>query len=149
MMITPAFAILVALLSQANQELVNPSLPTTITIRLLDGRNGKPIRTDEVQVWIDQDQRHVLTIHAAPNGVATVEIPTGVSAIYVTARRDGWYMYRCDADESKPTPPYALEEIMKSGTVAANRCSHQTAAAESGGLTVFLRPLTFWDKMKS
>jgi hypothetical protein len=148
MMITPAFAILVALLSQASQELVKPSLPKTITIRLLDGRNGKPIRTDEVQIWIDQDQRHVLTVHAAPNGVATVEIPTGVSAVYVTARRDGWYMYRCDADESNHSA-YSLEEIMKSGTVAANRCSHKTVAAESGRLTVFLRPLTFWDKMKS
>lgn len=147
MTIIPAFALLLTLLSQAPE--IPPSHQRTITLRLLDGRNGKPLKTDEVEVWIDKEQTHVLTVHTAPNGVATVEIPSTTSGIYVTAREDGWFMYRCDADEKKPTPAYSIERIISSGTVAANRCSRRTAAAEPGSLTVFLRPLTFWDKMES
>lgn len=144
-----AFALLFALLSQASQELVRPPLRKTVTIRMLDGRNGKPIMTDEVEVWIDEDQRHVLTAHAAPNGIATVEIPAGIPAIYVTAQQDSWFLYRCDADKNRPTPWYSMEQIMDNGIVAADRCSRRTVAAKRGEITVFLRPLTFWDKMKS
>ena len=143
------FALLFASLILVYQEPGMPPAPRTITIRLLDGRTGKPIITDEAEVWIDKDQSHVLTVHAALDGIATVQVPSGVTEVYVTARQDGWYLNHCEVTKEKPVSSFSMEQITKDGVVSANRCSRKTAVARPGELTMFLHYQNIWDKMKS
>lgn len=75
------FTLMFASLLLVFQEPGMPPVPRTITIRLLDGRTGKPIITDDAEVWIDKDQRHVLTVHAGPDEIATVEVPSGIAEV--------------------------------------------------------------------
>jgi len=142
------FALLVALtLSLQNSGQTSEK---SVTIRLLDSRNGKPMVANVVEIWVDKDRSHVITTHTGPDGVASATIPNGTSEISIYAQQDGWYLYRCDLtkDTSKPAPVYSLDQIMRSGVVAANRCNRRTAPTQPGEIALFVRPQSLWEKMK-
>lgn len=43
---------------------------------------------------------------------------------------------------------FSTRDVLQSGMVTANVCGHAKASPEPGELVVFVRPLTFWEKMK-
>lgn len=40
------------------------------------------------------------------------------------------------------------QQLLKHGVVTANACGKPTASPTHGELAVFVRPLTFWEKLK-
>jgi hypothetical protein len=144
-------ALSLTLLSFLATALQQPSSQQEITVQLLDSRTGKPIATDDVEIWVDKDQRHMITTHSGPDGLAMVELPAEAVEISVNAQQDGWYLHRCDLsrDTKTPAPFYLLSTILQSGIIAPNRCNHKTEPLKPGELTLFLRPQNFWEKMQS
>ena len=134
---------------QAIQEAVQSSSPKTITVRLLDSRNGKPMISNPVEIWVDRDRSHIVSTQTGSDGEATVLLPEGTSTVSIYAQKDGWYLHRCDLakDTSKPAPFYGLDQIVSNGLAAPNRCSRRVAAVRPGAITLFLRPQSFWGKM--
>ncbi len=135
------------LLGFINSQAAVPNAVDRITIQLLNSRNGRPILTQDVQVVIDHDLKHIYYAHTDQNGVATVEVPTGAMQVSVFAQQGGWGLNRCDSRET-PMPQYFLEQIRLNGLAAPNYCNHRTATAVPGELVVFFRSQTFWEKMK-
>jgi hypothetical protein len=45
-------------------------------------------------------------------------------------------------------PTYRIESIVKSGVVAGNKCGGFRIEAKPGELVFFVRPLTWWERMR-
>jgi hypothetical protein len=45
-------------------------------------------------------------------------------------------------------PTYAVTKILESGVAAANTCGRFRAEAKPGELVLFVRPMSFWERMK-
>jgi hypothetical protein len=126
----------------------------TITIRMLDSKTGRPITTSEFQVWIDHasgtNRRYV---RPDSEGVGQMTLPHTVSVISVHAQygKAMWGYVNCDS--VKDRGPYLdhwymISDILTSGIVAPNRCSKQKAVGKPGEFIFFVRPMTFWEKMR-
>jgi hypothetical protein len=44
---------------------------------------------------------------------------------------------------------FSAVEVLQHGIVTANACGKATASPESGQVTIFVRPLTWWEKFKT
>ena len=43
---------------------------------------------------------------------------------------------------------FSTEKVLQSGIVTANTCGKATASPKPGEVTLFVRPLTWWEKVK-
>jgi len=43
---------------------------------------------------------------------------------------------------------FSTPEVLRSGVVTANACGKAKASPQPGELIIFVRPLTFWEKLK-
>ena len=120
----------------------------TVRIRVLNGRTGKPIAQHWVSPRIEPPRPHAPK-HASTtdiNGIVALTVPlhTGLNAIvgeYPTCR----YVPKADRAEGPLTFP--VDQILATGVVEANSCSHRTVAPTPGELTLFVRPLHWWDRL--
>jgi hypothetical protein len=87
-----------------------------------------------------------LAINAMP-------VPNGADAIVVT----GGYYVACqeygevrsgDRLERFIPPSYSIRKILESGVSATNTCGKFRAQAKPGELIFFVRPPTFWERMR-
>ena len=57
----------------------------------------------------------------------------------------------CQSSEQKDSwlkiTPYATEDWTRTGIATANTCVKTVAKPQPGELTIFVRPLTFWEKL--
>lgn len=147
-----------------------------IQIKVLNGRDGKPITNECVNVWIGTvygahlvaatNKDGVVVLHvegrelvadaACPGWPVRASGPTVVNAItvagdkYVACQEYGKF-----APGERPTtnslkdmiPSYPVKEIVDSGLSAANTCGKARATAKPGELVFFERPRGFWEKM--
>ena len=149
-MVSQTLAFFLILLWPFNQVQQQPS-QQKIAIRIINSQTGKPIITDNIEVWIDKNQQHAIRSHTSSDGIANVDLPSEVSEILVNAQQDGWYLVHCDFSKSvnAPIPFYSINVILRLGISAPNFCNHKTSPMHPGELTVFLHPQSLWEKMKS
>jgi len=143
-----------------------------IKLRLLDGRSGKPIERSCINVWVGDHQKSALAIHTDENGIAKFHLTADASAVNVTN-----YWAACGMfGVSDPTVMYAdtiqinagyawckpnsqekswlainkfpTKHLTDDGEVTANACGKVSAKPTPGELTIYVRPLTFWEKLK-
>jgi hypothetical protein len=144
----------------------------TIEIKLIDGRNGHPIANSCVNVWVGNEQKDALAIPTDNDGVARLRLTDSdaeintqnrwkqcgafgvinpvvrfessvtINAGYVLCQPQGTD-YSWLALKNFPT-----KEILTEGVVTPNACGKHTAQREPGGVIVFVRPLSFWEKLK-
>jgi hypothetical protein len=67
---------------------------------------------------------------------------------YVVCQEYG-KVVRGQSPPSDRIPAYPIAKILESGVTAANTCGKFRAEAQKGELLFFVRPLSFWEKMKS
>lgn len=143
----------------------------TIEVKLIDGRNGHPIANSCVNVWVGNEQKDALAIPTDNDGVARLRLTDSdaentedrwkqcgafgvinpvvrfessvtINAGYVLCQPQGTD-YSWLALKNFPT-----KEILTEGVVTPNACGKHTARREPGGVIVFVRPLSFWEKLK-
>jgi len=144
----------------------------TIEVRLIDGRNGHPIANSCVNVWVGDQQKDALAIPTDKNGVARLrlteidaEINTQnrwkqcgefgvinpvvrfensvrINAGYVLCQPQGTD-YSWLALKNFPT-----KQILAEGVVTPNACGKHTGPRGPRQVIVFVRPLSFWEKLK-
>lgn len=119
-----------------------------VTIQVLNGHNGKPVAHRSVSVRIEplvlDNIRYLPTTDA--NGVLTVQAPlqAGINAIvteFPTCR------HVPKADRTKGPITFPVHQVLSSGVVEANNCSHRTVPPTPGQLTLFVRPLHWWERL--
>jgi hypothetical protein len=146
----------------------------TIRIKLLNGRNGRPVVHACVNVGLDHlDLGHMLAIPTNEDGVAQFRFTQLDSEVNT---QDHWkgcgdfgvinpvvkysdaiginagYVL-CEtrrADYSwLAVRKFSTVEVLQHGVVTANTCGKTTASPQSGEVIIFVRPLTWWEKFNS
>lgn len=147
-----------------------------IRIKVLNGRNGKPITKECLNIWVGTIDGPHLVAATDRDGVVVLQIsddklvagtgcegwpvqtawPTGSEAILVR----GDYYIACQEDAkvvpnpAKPKfvseilPLYPIRKILESGASSSNTCGKFRAKPKPGELIFFMRPMSFWEKMR-
>jgi hypothetical protein len=120
---------------------------STITIRLLNGKNGKPITDRDFNIHLgsswdnllhDTDSRGEIKLDVADVWPRTIRVAPD---------------FRFDCRSKKDFGDggmieYSLDEILTKGVVGKNFCGKATSLAHPSVLVIFVRPRTFIEKWK-
>ena len=112
-----------------------------IHIKVINGKNGKPIKDEKLNVWRHADQRGSEIMPTDENGVIRLEVNRSssirvASNIYVTC-----HPYKA-GDKQRS---YAVEKIISEGIADLNECGKTKAAATPGEIILFERPRSLWE----
>lgn len=145
----------------------------TLEIKLVDGRSGRPMvgASSYVNVWVGKNRKDAIAIPTDDKGVARlqftlnpnqVNIPdsTGHSTIvekhlvvkYEESFRINVPYVLCGSGVGNQSwlelKNFSTKEVLDHGYASGNTCGKATVSPESGQVVLFVRPLTFWEKMK-
>jgi hypothetical protein len=148
----------------------------TIQIKLVDGRSGRtmadkctyvavgnrsnPNSGSPLQTQTDKDG--AVTLHLTDGGAninnAAQNLVCGLSGvinpvvkygdtIYI---RPGYVLCQLRSPDYSwlAMANFSTEEVLQHGIATANTCGKATASPKPGELTIFVRPLTWWEKLK-
>jgi hypothetical protein len=132
--------------------------PRIITLRMIDGRTGRPIATSDFILRINhQKVPHNNWIAENEDGTAKVTLPADAETISIHATYDSTIQTYINCDSSaarssakQPAPLdhwYSVADILSSGTVAPNNCIGKKVpdklqvVAEPGQFVFFVRKL--------
>lgn len=144
----------------------------TLEIKLVDGRNGCPMvgASSYVNVWVGRERKEAIAIPTDEKGVARLQltldpnevnipISTGHGTIvekhpvvkYDESFRINAPYVLCGAEGNRPwldLKSFSTKEVLEHGYASGNTCGKVTATPQPGQIVLFVRPLTFWEKMK-
>jgi hypothetical protein len=155
--------------------LYGASLPAqTLEIRLLDGRDGRPMigASSYVNVWVGTERKEAIAIPADENGVARLQLTLNTGKInipnssknrgsivvdhpvvnYNESFRINIPYVLCGSGESNyswlGSENFSTKEILQHGYVSPNICGKATVPPQPGQVILFVRPLTWREKLK-
>ncbi len=140
-----------------------PCEAQTLRVKLVNGRNGKDVGNTGINVWVGNERKDAVPVSINGEGVGELKLTSPEATTRVEAgsvhptfpyapqirlqvgfalcqnvrQRYSWLQIT----------PYSTNEWMRSGIVTANTCGTATARPEPGTLTIFVRPLTPWEKL--
>ena len=146
----------------------------TIKIRLLNGRNGRPMTgtASYVNVWAGIERKEAIAIPTDGNGFASLQLTLdGSKANIPNPSKDQGSIVVANPvveynESFQINVPYALcgsrgsnyswlallqfstKQILENGYVSPNICGKGTASPTPGQVILFVRPLTWWEKFK-
>jgi len=144
----------------------------TLEIKLVDGRNGRPMvgTSAYVNVWVGGERKEAIAIPTDDNGVArlqltlnpneeNVPLSTGHGTIvekhhvvkYDASFRINAPYVLCGAEGSRSwldLKNFSTKEVLDHGYASGNTCGKVTATRQPGQVILFVRPPTFMEKMK-
>lgn len=146
----------------------------TLEIKLVDGRNGRPMvgASSYVNVWVGTERKEAIAIPTDGNGVARLQLTldTGEANIPNHPNDIGSIVVAnpvVEYNESfQVNVPYALcgsggsnhswllsqhfstKQVLEHGYVSPNTCGKNTASPKPQQVILFVRPLTWWEKLK-
>jgi hypothetical protein len=121
-----------------------PASVEPLKIRVVDGRNGKPITNETVQVWINRKEGDALQLPTDKEGIARLDVSRD-SRILVASNR---YFDCRPFHKEEPRPVYSVSEILKSGVATRNTCGKLNLEAGRGELLFFVRPFHWWEGVR-
>ena len=144
----------------------------TVQIKLVNGRNGLPMASTCVNVWVGNERKTAMVIPTNENGIALVrltdkdgEIDTnnrwkscGESGVIrpVVKYNDsvrinvGYVLCQFQKPDNSwlVIQDLSTKEIFQHGIVTANTCGKAVAPPEPGKVIIFVRPLSWTEKLK-
>jgi hypothetical protein len=145
----------------------------TIEIKLVDGRNGRPMvgASSYVNVWVGGERKEAIAIPTDEKGVARLQLTLNPSEVNIpNSKNNGSLVVDhpiVKYDESfRINAPYVLcgpggsnyswlelkdfttKEILDHGYASANTCGRATVSPQPGQMILFVRPLMLWEKLK-
>jgi hypothetical protein len=143
-----------------------------VRIRIVNGRNGHPMSNSHVNVWVGTKRKEAMVIPTDKDGVArlrltddddevdlhmrehsgddnvaldpivkydeTLRVNVGFVICYPHVRDYSWLS----------TTNISTKQLLQQGIVWPNTCGKTTASPEPGELIIFVRPLSWWEKLK-
>lgn len=126
----------------------------TISIRLLDGKTGLPVKASNYLVRIDRhDTVHNEWVRMNDDGTVLVTLPSDAREIAVKATYDMSTETYVNCEIAKESDKqrdtwYSIAQILKSGVVAPNECSQTHYTAKPGEFVFFVRKLN-WRELEN
>jgi hypothetical protein len=143
-------AALLALVSAAS--LLPAQTAPAISVRILDGRTGKPVTPDNVLVRVDHhDSLHMEWLKMVDDGTIAVSPAAGASLLSLQGTYNASMMIyiNCDAGMDPNTDKlywYSISEILAKGMVTPDKCykgkfdGKFNVTAKPGEFVFFVRP---------
>ena len=128
--------------------------PNTISIRLLDGKTGLPVRASNFLVRVDHnDTMHPDWVKINDDGTVVVTLPADAKEISVKATYGmGIDTYvNCDAAKESDKERniwYPIATILSAGIVAPNECAKTDFKAKPGEFIFFVRKRAWNDNLE-
>jgi hypothetical protein len=128
--------------------------PNTISIRLLDGKTGLPVKASNFLVRVDHnDTMHPDWVKINDDGTVVVTLPADAKEISVKATYGmGIDTYvNCDAAKESDKERniwYPIATILSAGIVAPNECAKTDFKAKPGELIFFVRKRAWNDNLE-
>jgi len=143
-----------------------------VTIKLVNGRNGHPMSNSHVNVWVGTKRKEAMVIPTDKDGIARLRLTDNDDQVDLHMRKKyvgdnvvfdpivkyneqfqvnvGFVIcYTHVRDYSwLSTANISTKQLLQQGVVWPNSCGKATASPEPGELIIFVRPLTWWEKMK-
>ncbi len=109
----------------------------TYRIRVLDGRNGLPIRNAHVKLWYDEPAGSGYEFATDIHGVGEMPAPVGEPVRVLASVTD----YTDCRKPMRDDPPhgYNLADIARSGVATENACGRVSIHTQPGELVLFVR----------
>jgi hypothetical protein len=124
-----------------------------------------------VNVWVGKEHKEAIAIPTDDNGVARLQltlnpneenipISTGHGTTvekhpvvkYAESLKINVPYVLCGSGEGNRSPlelkNFSTKEVLDHGYASGNTCGKVTASPQPGQVVLFVRPLTFWEKMK-
>ncbi len=113
-----------------------------IRVRVVDGRNGRKITKERVEVWIIDTDGMPMILRSKAEGTAEFEALAGSR---IGVRPDAHLDCRPRGRIGLTT--YSVEEIKRLGITTENSCGKLGSKANPGELLLFVQPLHWWEKL--
>ncbi len=160
------------LLLLATSSLCKGAHAQSIRIKVVNGRNGRPIAHTHVNVWVGKERKSAIVIPTDKDGVASLALTDKEGEVNVPPE-DGFgshiatnpiVKYGDDLGINAPyvlcqpgTPDYSwlairhipTNQVVVQGIVTPNVCGKATAPQIPGEIVIFVRPLSWWEKFKT
>lgn len=144
----------------------------TIRIRLVNGRTGRAMAGTCINVWVGNERKSAMAIPTGRDGIASLrltdqeaEIDTknhwsrcgdfGVIRPVVKYSRSirinvGYVLCQVrQADHTwLATMSFPTRQVLESGVVSENTCGKAKALPTPGEITIFVRPLHWWERLR-
>lgn len=150
-------------------------LAQAVRVKIVDGRSGRPLANRCLQVWVgnrsEPGSRSLLQTQTNGDGVTTLHLSdqdsTGTSNERLACGIPGTLDPVVKNGDTisvrvgyvlcqSRTPAYTwlvmddfpTKNVLEQGAVTANTCGRATALPTPGEIVIFVRPLSWWEKMK-
>ena len=146
----------------------------TIEIRLVNGRNGRPIAAScvNVGVRVGNERKKTIAIPTDKDGIARLRLTDKDDEIDIHDRwKDCGFFgvinpvvkyddvlsinvsyVLCQSRKSDYSwlaiRDFSTKEVLQRGVVTANTCGKPTALPTPGEVIIFVRPLSWWEQLK-
>lgn len=144
----------------------------SIRIKLVNGRNGRPVAGKHVNVWVGKERKWAMAIPTDKDGVASLVLTDKEGDVNVPrVDGDGSHVvvnpvvkYDDDLRINVPyvlcqpgTPDYSwlairhfsTKQVVDQGIVTPNACGKATVIQTPGEVIIFVRPLSWWEEFKT
>jgi hypothetical protein len=162
--------------SLASLFLILPAISVaaqTVEIVLVNGRNGSPVvgTSSHVNVWVGSERKEAIAIPTDDKGVARLGLTTDPGEVNIPGSKNAepivveHPIVKYD-EPLRINVPYALcrsdgsnyswlrqEElstrtVLDHGYASPNTCGKAAVSPEPGQVILFVRPLTWWEKLR-
>lgn len=130
-------------------QALNVGDASSVTVRIVDGRNGKPVKHQRVIVFMGYSPIEAMAHGSHVNIVTDAD---GASLLAFRSPKNVWLqffvdgMMLCYSDPNKAA--VSADSIMSDGVVMENDCGAHVLARIPGRVVIFARPATFMEKMR-
>lgn len=144
----------------------------TVTIKLVNGRNGLPMAGSHVNVWVGNERKMAMAIPTDKQGIARFRLIVNDGEVDILRSRSsdvepvvtdpvvkyddfirinvGYVL--CQPGGSNyswlATKQVSTKQLINEGIVMPNTCGKVTASPNPRELVIFVRPLNFWERLK-
>jgi hypothetical protein len=126
-----------------------------IMVKLVDGRNGRTLKNQSVEIWLAEKSLGMptKTVRTNTEGIASVLIPTQQTSFVIVGEslvdcrmRVRYGKAAMDEANKYKEEVYRFADVLAHGAVGANKCGKATARPIPGQLVLFVRPPRWWEK---
>ena len=144
-----------------------------LEITLVDGRNGRPMvgASSYVNVWVGTERKEAIAIPTDEEGVARLQLTLNPSEVNIPnsknigsivvdhpiVKYDEFFRINvpyvlCGTGGSNYSwlglKNFTTKEILDHGYASAHTCGKAPVSPQPGQVILFVRPLTWWEKLK-